>query len=254
MNLELWKLRMRKLRAALQSPIAVTALRRHGVLAAVEHVLVIGSGQALLVDIGANKGQFSLAFRAANPGGIIHAFEPLPDAARTFRNVFEGDELVTLHEAAVGPVAQRMDIHVSRRDDSSSLLPIGTLQTTHFPGTDESHTLSVEVIRLIQAIGGATLPAPALLKIDVQGFELQVLQGCDDLLASFDRVYCECSFLPLYEGQALAPDVIAFLATHGFRLAGVHNTAYASDGSAIQADFLFYRRPSTTSAAPESTG
>jgi hypothetical protein len=55
-----------------------------------------------------------------------------------------------------------------------------------------------------------------LLKIDVQGSELQVLQGRRPALDLIDEVYCECSFVELYEGQALADEVICHLRDRGF--------------------------------------
>ena len=242
MNFDLLLLRLKKLNMVLRSPVAFKALRRHHVLAAVEHSPIISLGHALLVDIGANRGQFSLAFRSMNPTAMIHAFEPLPEAAETYRRVFEFDRNFTLHELAVGPNAELMSIHVSQRDDSSSLLPIGNLQSTHFPGTGESHTKVVTVKRLSDVLGNLSLPKPALLKIDVQGYELHVLQGSEELLPAFDRIYCECSFVPLYDGQALATEIIEFLSDRGFQLRGIHNPCYAKDGSTIQADFLFERR------------
>jgi len=78
-----------------------------------------------------------------------------------------------------------------------------------------------------------------LLKLDVQGFELEVLKGCRSMLDYFSRVYVECSFVELYEGQALAHEVIDYLHQHGFRLSGVYNMTYGKEGIAVQADFLF---------------
>ena len=82
---------------------------------------------------------------------------------------------------------------------------------------------------------------PCLLKIDVQGYELNVLRGGTKTLHEVDVALIECSFVELYEGQALAGQVISFMAEAGFRLAGVHHMAYSFDGSSIQADFLFRR-------------
>ena len=76
---------------------------------------------------------------------------------------------------------------------------------------------------------------------DVQGFELQALAGCEDVLERFAWVYVECSFMELYAGQAFADAVIAWLRERGLRLAGVYNMAYDGEGHAVQADFLFGR-------------
>jgi hypothetical protein len=86
------------------------------------------------------------------------------------------------------------------------------------------------------------LKSPALLKIDVQGYELAVLHGCASLLPRFSHVYIECSFVELYAGQALAAEVIEHLSDHGFDLRGVYNVQYDPLGCALQADLLFVAR------------
>ena len=65
--------------------------------------------------------------------------------------------------------------------------------------------------------------------------------GCESMLARFDWVYCECSFVEFYSGQKLAADVIEWLAARGYGLCGVFNPAYYKTGQAVQADFLFQR-------------
>ncbi|EQD33523.1 methyltransferase, FkbM family, partial [mine drainage metagenome] len=120
-----------------------------------------------------------------------------------FRRVFARHARVTLPACAVGERAGTASMHVSARDDSSSLLPIGREQTRIFPGTQEAGRAAVEVRRLEDGLQRADIAAPALLKLDVQGYELQALRGCETLLDAFAWVYCECSFVELYEGQAL---------------------------------------------------
>ena len=133
------------------------------------------------------------------------------------------------------------NIHVSKRDDSSSLFPITATQVALFPGTAEIATANVRVAPLRDFISALDIQVPALLKLDVQGFELEALRGCEDLLDRFSYVYAECSFVELYAGQALADEVIAWLRERGFKLRGVHNMDYDRGGRAIQADFLFAR-------------
>ncbi|HEB94406.1 MAG TPA: FkbM family methyltransferase, partial [Gammaproteobacteria bacterium] len=80
------------------------------------------------------------------------------------------------------------------------------------------------------------------LKIDVQGFEMEVLRGCEELLRRFQYVYVECSFVELYAGQAFADEIIAFLRERNFILDGVYNPCYDKNGRAVQADFFFVAR------------
>jgi FkbM family methyltransferase len=216
---------------------------RYGVSAAIEHRHVVGGMElASVVDIGANVGQFSLLVRALHSAARIVAFEPLPEAAARYRQVFDGDGRVTLHEAAVSPEAGTATMHVSAAADSSSLLPIAERQSELFPGTEEVGTTDVAVGPLDQFVNVSEVQAPAMLKIDVQGFELEVLRGSVTLLPSFGHVYVEASFEALYEDQALFADVEAFLVSQGFEEVGRYNVAQTEEGTPIQADFLFRRR------------
>jgi FkbM family methyltransferase len=233
-------IKVTKLRAILKSPYYQMRLLRHRVAAGVEHARILsGLDCRTVVDIGANRGQFALVARQCLPQARVISFEPLPAAAAKFRAMFAGDDRVTLHEIAIGPTPGNATIHISMRDDSSSLLPITSRQVALFPGTEETSTAIVRVGPLRDFISAADIQTSALLKLDVQGFELEALRGCEDLLDRFAYVYAECSFVELYAGQALADEVIAWLRERGFILRGVDNMDYDRGGRAIQADCLF---------------
>jgi FkbM family methyltransferase len=233
--------KVRKFIAVLREPNWRQALRRNRVAAATEHAVVLDQlgKHRTVVDIGANRGQFALVARRLFPEAQIHSFEPLPGPAARFRAIFAGDVRVRLHEAAIAQESGNSTIHVSRRDDSSSLLPITVRQNNFFPGTAQARTATIRVGPLREFLKEEQIEAPALLKLDVQGFELQALRGCESLLRRFGHVYAECSFVELYAGQALADEVIVWLQDRGFALTGVYNMGYARAGQAIQGDFLF---------------
>ena len=192
-----------------------------------------------MVDIGANRGQFALVARLCFPQARIISFEPLAGPSVTFRKVFAKDERVTMHQVAISPDRGEATIHVSARDDSSSLLPITAMQNAIFPGTAEVGTTTVAAGPLGDYVQTDEIESPALLKLDVQGYELEAVKGCDDLIDCFAYIYVECSFVELYAGQALVDEVTTWLCERGFMLRGNYNVARDSDGNAIQADFLF---------------
>jgi FkbM family methyltransferase len=231
-----------KLFVCCRSKLFRRALSIHRVAAAVEHTDILDALPDCLtvIDIGANRGQFALAARYRFPFARIISFEPLGRPAAKYRAVFGSDGRTTLHEVAIGPTRGSSLMHISGRDDSSSLLPITDTQELLFPGTKQAGTTSVVSGLLSDYIDVGALCSPALLKIDVQGFELQALLGCADALHRFDVIYVECSFIELYAGQALAGEIVAWLSARHFALTGVFNVAYRR-GEAIQADFLFRR-------------
>lgn len=214
----------------------------YGVAAAIEHEKVLKLLTiATVVDVGANKGQFSLVARKVFKDARIVAFEPIPHALGIIRSVFNNDDKLTIFPYALGDISQDMTMHISEREDSSSLLPITQLQNRVFPGTAEQSTFLVKSVKTQEAIAEMEIVEPALLKIDVQGYELQVLRGADQSINKFAYIYVECSFLELYENQALAADVIHYLYARGFKVQGVYNLTYDHAGRAVQADFLFNR-------------
>ena len=105
-------------------------------------------------------------------------------------------------------------------DCSSLLAPTG--RPGAFPQTRLSGSLPIEMAPLYAFIGPGDLHAPALLKVDVQGFELAALSGCASLLDASQRSMSG-SFVPLYTEQRLADEVLAYLRDQGFRLSGVCN-------------------------------
>ena len=225
------------------APALRRAFFRHGVAIGPEHLPVLRTlgDVPTVVDIGANRGQFALAARYTFPRARIVSFEPLPAPAAVYRSVFAGDRRATLVETAIAPQSGATTIHISRMDHSSSLLPIAPAQNEVFPGTDEVATATVPVGPLSAYLSSDAIEPPALLKLDVQGFELSALAACEDLLARFRWIYVECSYRELYRGQALAGDVVAWLEARGFAQRGIYNTASGPDGRPVQADFLFER-------------
>lgn len=227
--------RVNKLARIARKPTLWPALRG-GVAASMEHEMVPISPPGTVIDVGASVGQFALLAKTRWPAAKIVSFEPLPRARKRYTSVLDNADL---QPYAVGATAGTAALNVSAADDSSSLLPIGRRQTTVFPGTERAGTLDVEVVTLDDVVD-QSWPSPWLLKIDIQGLELEALRGAEHTLEHVAEVYVECSFVELYDGQALADEVVAFLLSRGLRLAGVFNVA-RRDGEAIQADFLFRR-------------
>jgi FkbM family methyltransferase len=215
---------------------------RYGVAATIEHAgAFAGRDFASVVDVGANRGQFTVFAHCLYPQARIFAFEPLPGPYAVLARIAAGHQRIQTFRAAIGPEATPARIHVMEPDDCSSLLAPTERQSALFPRTRRAGELPVEMAPLHAFLGPGDLPDPALLKLDVQGFELAALAGCAAMLDRFAAIYVECSFVPLYAGQPLADEVLAYLRDQRFRLSGVYNPTQDRSGSAVQADFLCTR-------------
>lgn len=233
-------LRFKKILISSLNPCCWKALC-HGVAPTIEHIRILQSLSIDgIIDVGANRGQFALACRLAVPAVQVVSFEPIPTEAATFRKVHEGVSNISLVESALGETNGIATLHLSKSADSSSLLPIGRLQTKLHQNTDEVGTIEVKIHRLDDLKDHWQQKKRLLLKLDVQGFELSVLKGSREALKHCAYVYAECSEVPLYDGQALRPEVESFLEGQGFKLQSRHNEQWDL-GKLIQADYLFER-------------
>jgi FkbM family methyltransferase len=217
---------------------------RYGVAPTVEHqALPLDADYRSIIDVGANKGQFALFARARFPAAELHCFEPLAEPFAVCSRLFRADSAAHLYQFAAGARDEVREIHIARRADSSSLLGISARQTSRFPGTEEAGRQLVEVRSLDHVSALSRLPRPTLLKVDVQGFELEVFRGAQRLLSeAIDTVLVECSFVDFYDGQPLFDQVYCFLRRSGYALRAGRISAAASDGSWEQGDFVFQRQ------------
>ena len=235
--IEITVLRARKVLAALQTQPGRAALKL-GIAPSVEHRHLSNLRVAHVLDIGANRGQFCLFAHEVFGITKIDAFEPLAECADDIRSILP---FVSVHRIALTDREGDQEFHVSRAIDSSSLRPITENQTRHFPGTEEAEIRSVPATTFDTWCNGRSILRPSLAKIDVQGSELNVLQGMSENLNQIDYVYAELSFIELYDGQALAGEIIGYMDRSGYHLEGLFN-AKVDRMQAIQADALFRRR------------
>lgn len=214
----------------LGNPRLLPVFVRHRVVPSFEHRALPETSYATVVDIGAHTGQFSLLARARYPEATIHAFEPLPEAAAKFRAVFEADPRVHLHESAIGPERGEATLYLDGAWDGGSLLP----------ATFSVREVAIRTGPLDEFLSSDDIYPPALLKLDVQGFELEALRGSQSLLDRFDNVVAELMLVEDRAGQSLAADVIALLRDEGFHLSGIDAFGHR-EGKIVRFDGIFSR-------------
>lgn len=232
-------MRIAKLVRLLGDPVYRSALRL-GIGASVElEPLPFGDDIRTVIDVGANRGQFAAFALRRFPGALVHSFEPLAAPRSTLsRLAARAGRRVRVHAAALGAAEEERPMHVLSEDDSSSLLAPTAVQLAR--GMREVGLAPVAVRRLDMVLRPSDLRPRCLLKIDVQGSELDVLRGAAGLLGSIDEVLVECSYVAFYDRQPLAAEIVAYLRDHGFaarsELPSIHD-----EDRVLQADILFCR-------------
>jgi FkbM family methyltransferase len=201
-----------------------------------------GISPKTVIDVGANVGQFAIACANIFPDVTVHSFEPEPKSlSRLKQNVTKLDR-VHVHPIALGEKCGEVNFHVNSHSHSSSFLALGERHRRAFPSAREIDTIKVRVSTLDREIESVSLQSPALLKLDVQGYEPQVLEGAVETLKRVDHVLLEVSFRPLYEGEKTFMDIARTMQHRGFEF--LRPVAWLDDpqtGETLQMDALFAR-------------
>jgi len=200
----------------------------------------------LVLDVGANKGQFASEIRHWGYGGKIVSFEPLSQVHGELLRSSAGDPLWEVcPRCALGDHNGEVEINIAGNSDSSSILP---MLESHKSAAPESAYQGKEnvPIKTLDAVAGQYLKdaRSVFLKIDTQGFEWHVLDGARETLPNVRGVLVELSLVPLYEGQHLWREVINRLEAEGFTLWAFKPVfSDQATGRTLQVDGVFYRNP-----------
>lgn len=200
----------------------------------------------LILDIGANEGQFAQSVLSKGCRIPIVSIEPLTSVhSRLESNSKRFRNWSVYPPVAIGSAISTMNINVSKNTVSSSLLNMEPLHLKVEKSSAYTGTQPTDVVTIDHILAESPLveKSDILLKVDTQGFELEVLRGSRVSISRIKYVLIELSFEDLYENQARWHEVATYLDQAGFRLRNVWKGLFTK-GSAclLQADFLFQRK------------
>lgn len=193
-----------------------------------------------IIDVGANVGQFTVACAKIFQGVSIHSFEPLPGCVPQLRRNVDGLDGVHVYPLALGEASGEVTMRVNSHSHSSSVLALGNRHKKAFPDAREIDAVKVNMSTLDLVMKPIPLERPVLLKLDVQGYEPQVLAGATETLDRVDYVLLEASFRPLYEGEKTFTEIARSMEQRGF--AFLRPAGWLADprsGEILQMDALF---------------
>ena len=199
---------------------------------------------SVLLDVGANVGQFAMAIREAGYEGRLVSFEPLQEAHAELLQASGGDpEWVIAPRVAIGADEGEVEMNVAGNSFSSSIMEV---LPDHVKAAPDSVRVSVERAPLatldIAASDYVHEDEATFIKIDTQGYEGQVLDGATDVLSGAAGLHVELSFVPLYDGQPLFDEMVKRINDAGFSLWGIWSGIHDPEsGRMLQVDGTFFR-------------
>jgi len=235
--------KLKKLEIAIATPQAFKARGQGCYFETYEMVYTLrrmGIIPCTILDIGANVGVFTKTAHFVFPESDIHAFEPLGECYDELCRLKNQIANLTCHNIALGAESKETIIHHNAYHYSSSLLEMEDTHKEMFPFTSRETPETVRVEKLDSVLEATSIRRPILIKIDVQGFEKQVLEGARKTLEYIDYMICELSFVELYRGQPLFREMYHYLDELGFKFKGqVGELRDPKSNQILQIDALF---------------
>jgi FkbM family methyltransferase len=195
----------------------------------------------VVVDVGANAGQYGQLLRHEGFAGRIVSLEPVADAYAQLRGRADADGKWTALRLAASDTDGEVVLHVTEDSRSTSVLA----RNERFPDTPGWAPRADErapARRLDGLLGELLAPGERpYLKLDVQGYERQVVEGAGEELRRFEGLELELSVHALYDGQASLAEMLPLLGERGFRPVSLEPILLDDDGLLVELDGVFAR-------------
>ena len=171
----------------------------------------------VVLDVGANVGNYARELRRNGFQAKIISFEPILEVFERLRESTADDPQWSCHNLALGEEDAQTAINVSHNFVSSSLLEVTGISTSAQQATAINRRERIQVTRLDSLRSTMLAPSDRVyMKVDVQGFEKQVLAGAVETMAQIEAVEIELSLVDLYTNQTLMPEMLSNLTALDF--------------------------------------
>lgn len=205
----------------------------------VQQYLLQSVGCRTIFDVGGYKGDVAAQYRRLFPACDIYSFEPFPDSYSMLVRRFAGDVKVHPVNCAVSSITGVSSFYVNENPATNSVLATGQGHAVSSALTKK--VIDVPVTSLDDFAVSHKLPAPDILKFDIQGNELNALRGAERMLSGEGPllIYTEVLFERLYQNCGLFGDLVAFLSRHGYDLYSLYSLQHTPLGRLEFGDALF---------------
>ncbi len=183
-----------------------------------------GAIPKIIFDVGANIGQTSNYFISHFPSSSIYAFEPVADTYEQLVNNSAHSNNISCFNQALGSVTQKSTIYVNSSSGSSSIK--GKLNDRFL------HTETIDIDTGYNFCTKNNIEEIDLLKIDTEGFEIEVLKGFEPLLKDHVKmIYAEIGFITDDKYKTYINDLLSYTSNYGFIVSGFYEPFRGGFGS-----------------------
>lgn len=201
----------------------------------------ITSESPLIVDGGAHIGNITELFLRQYSMPIIHAFEPNPELVNILHSRFGNLRNVNIYPNALGSKSDNVQFNIvnagGKGGASSVLNPSEVLKFYHGDNARIEKSIEVSLVRLDEILGN--VENIDLIKLDLQGYELDALRGCEKLFHRIKIITTEIEFVALYDKQPLFTDIDDYLRKQNFRLLNLYELWTHPDGQLTSGDAVY---------------
>ena len=195
----------------------------------------------VVIDIGANIGQFGKKLRSLGYRGEIYSFEPVSESYRRLLKNSKNDLNWFAFNYGFAEESGDAIINVSRSSDFSSILDTNDFGTDFFSKKmSRQGTENIKLRRFDSFYSEQNFQDQSLLmKLDTQGYDLSVLRGSVNSLSAIGAILTETAFIPIYSGMPLFDDIRSFVEKYDFKLSFMFPVSKNAKGQIIETDSFF---------------
>tara|TARA_B100000575_G_scaffold285259_1_gene280322 strand:+ start:267 stop:989 length:723 start_codon:yes stop_codon:yes gene_type:complete len=197
-----------------------------------------------IIDVGANNGQFAEEIFKNGFNGYVLSFEPLKIEHSNLLDKkikMKKYNWEIAERCGLGASEKKLEINISGMRQSSSILNISEIHTSLYPKSANIDKEKISIFPLDNFYNKITnMKKNILVKIDTQGYELEILKGAKKTLDYINAIYVEVSLVELYKNQPLFDEILDYVKKAGFSVWSVDQAVGNKEtGQTYQLDILF---------------
>lgn len=204
-------------------------------------------GITMVIDVGANAGQYRNRIRnSVEFSGLIHSFEPLPHLATQLTALGKDDSQWHIHNLALGNENTTLPLNVMFSEVFSSFRQPDATETKSFVNNNTVVRTEIVPVRRLDDLASSLEgidDGAILLKIDTQGFDLDVILGAKELISKVSILQFELALLPIYKDVPHHLEILNIVQELGFEISGYFPISHDEHLRAIELDCIMVRRP-----------